>query len=219
MSLNMFKRPLHSNSLWIFTGEMLDDLANAKSAMALVMNSQIAKFMGPTWGPPGSCRPQMGPMLAPWTLLCGLVSSRNTSSDAVDQVPYYIWRTKGLWVTKGGRWWWWWWLVGCVCVWVCGGVGGWGLGGLGVCGGVWGWGWGVGVGWGGGWGRWGWGGGVGGVGGVGGGWGGGWVGWVGGGGWVGGWGVLSECSRTPWTWKTVHGHVMTVKYAHDDMKT
>ena len=26
---------------------------------------QIAKFMGPTRGPPGSCRPQMGPMLAP----------------------------------------------------------------------------------------------------------------------------------------------------------
>ena len=34
--------------------------------------SQIAKFMGPTWGPPGSCRPQMGPMLAPWTLLSGI---------------------------------------------------------------------------------------------------------------------------------------------------
>ena len=33
--------------------------------------SQIAKFMGPTWGPPGSCRPQMGPMLVPWTLLSG----------------------------------------------------------------------------------------------------------------------------------------------------
>ena len=30
--------------------------------------TQIAKFMGPTWGPPGSCRPQM---LAPWTLLSG----------------------------------------------------------------------------------------------------------------------------------------------------
>ena len=27
--------------------------------------------MGPAWGPPGSCRPQMGPMLAPWTLLSG----------------------------------------------------------------------------------------------------------------------------------------------------
>ena len=34
--------------------------------------SQIARFMGPTWGPPGSCRPQVGPMLAPWTLLFGL---------------------------------------------------------------------------------------------------------------------------------------------------
>ena len=30
--------------------------------------TQIAKFMGLTWGPPGSSRPQMGPMLAPWTL-------------------------------------------------------------------------------------------------------------------------------------------------------
>ena len=35
--------------------------------------SQIARFMGPTWDPPGSCRPQMGPMLAPWTLLSGLI--------------------------------------------------------------------------------------------------------------------------------------------------
>ena len=33
--------------------------------------AQIAKLMGPTWGPPGSWRPQMGPMLAPWTLLSG----------------------------------------------------------------------------------------------------------------------------------------------------
>ena len=28
--------------------------------------------MGPTWGPSGSCRPQMGPMLAPWTMLSGV---------------------------------------------------------------------------------------------------------------------------------------------------
>ena len=33
--------------------------------------AQIAKFMGPTWGPPGSCRPHVGPMLAPWTSLSG----------------------------------------------------------------------------------------------------------------------------------------------------
>ena len=32
---------------------------------------QIAKLMGPTWGPPVSCRPQMGPMLDPRTLLSG----------------------------------------------------------------------------------------------------------------------------------------------------
>ena len=36
--------------------------------------SQIAKFMGPTWGPLGSCRPPMGPMLAPWILLSGLTA-------------------------------------------------------------------------------------------------------------------------------------------------
>ena len=24
----------------------------------------LAKFLGPTWGPPGSCRPQMGPIMA-----------------------------------------------------------------------------------------------------------------------------------------------------------
>ena len=35
------------------------------------MPTLIAKFMGPTWGPFWSCRPQMGPMLAPWTLLSG----------------------------------------------------------------------------------------------------------------------------------------------------
>ena len=38
-----------------------------------LISSQIAEFMRPTWGPPGSCRPQMGPMLAPWTLLSGLL--------------------------------------------------------------------------------------------------------------------------------------------------
>ena len=32
--------------------------------------------MRPTWGPSGSCRPQMGPMLAPWTLLSGLISKQ-----------------------------------------------------------------------------------------------------------------------------------------------
>ena len=31
----------------------------------------IARFLGPTWGPSGADRTQVGPMLAPWTLLSG----------------------------------------------------------------------------------------------------------------------------------------------------
>ena len=33
----------------------------------------IARFVGPTWGPSGADRTQVGPMLAPWTLLSGNV--------------------------------------------------------------------------------------------------------------------------------------------------
>ena len=39
----------------------------------VVIYTLIAKFMRPTWGPPGSCRPQMCPMLTPWTLLSGYI--------------------------------------------------------------------------------------------------------------------------------------------------
>ena len=42
--------------------------------------SQIAKFMGPTWGPPGSCRTQIGPVLAPWTLLSGMYRYRHVAT-------------------------------------------------------------------------------------------------------------------------------------------
>ena len=40
---------------------------------AKFVRSQIARFMGLTCGPLESCRPQMGPMLAPWTLLSGML--------------------------------------------------------------------------------------------------------------------------------------------------
>ena len=39
------------------------------------MISLIARSMGPIWGPSGAARTQVGPMLAPWTLLSGLVHS------------------------------------------------------------------------------------------------------------------------------------------------
>ena len=39
----------------------------------LIASSLIARFMGPTWGLPGADRTQVDPLLAPWTLLSGLL--------------------------------------------------------------------------------------------------------------------------------------------------
>ena len=39
--------------------------------------SQIARFIGPTWGPSGSCWPQVGRKLAPWTLLSEVSRGHN----------------------------------------------------------------------------------------------------------------------------------------------
>ena len=47
-------------------------LPSASEAIPMT-SSLIAKFMGPTWGPSGADRTQVGPMLAPWILLTGLV--------------------------------------------------------------------------------------------------------------------------------------------------
>ena len=55
-TLTQWQASTHSTTLRRFSVKML------------FMSSQIAKFMGPSWGPPGSCRPQMGPMLAPLTV-------------------------------------------------------------------------------------------------------------------------------------------------------
>ena len=40
-------------------------------------NSKKARFMGPTWGPSGADRTQVGPMLAPWTLLSGCLPAHD----------------------------------------------------------------------------------------------------------------------------------------------
>ena len=45
------------------------EVATFEWLICLVVHSQIAKFTWTTCGPPGSCRPQVGPMWAPWTLL------------------------------------------------------------------------------------------------------------------------------------------------------
>ena len=48
------------------------------------ITTQTAKFIGPTWGPPGSYRPQIDPMLAPRTLLSGEMSSRDVYPQIVE---------------------------------------------------------------------------------------------------------------------------------------
>ena len=42
--------------------------------LLLSLQSLIARFMGPTWGPSGADRTQVGPMLAPWTLVSEVIS-------------------------------------------------------------------------------------------------------------------------------------------------
>ena len=71
--------------MWVYNARVRYDLIHQVPADMF----QIAKFMGPTWGPPGSCRPQMGPMLAPWTLLSG-VSLVQVQCQNADYVCYTI---------------------------------------------------------------------------------------------------------------------------------
>ena len=44
------------------------------------MTFLIARYMGPTWGPSGASRFQVGPMLAPWTLLSGISATSDTKA-------------------------------------------------------------------------------------------------------------------------------------------
>ena len=76
--------PLEQTSIWIlgrntkffihenaFENVVCEMVAILSRWEELFNTTQIARFMGPTWGPAGSCRPQMGPTLAPWILLSG----------------------------------------------------------------------------------------------------------------------------------------------------
>ena len=49
---------------------------NAGWCMFYSYDNLIARFMGPTWGPSRADRTQVGPMLAPWTLLSGYLFSK-----------------------------------------------------------------------------------------------------------------------------------------------
>ena len=45
--------------------------------------SQIARFMGSTWGPPWDDRTQVGPMLDPWTLLSGMITISQIADNQI----------------------------------------------------------------------------------------------------------------------------------------
>ena len=62
------------------TGQLHVHIQNKNSWIAkntlnrsVILTSLIARFMGPTWGPSGADRTQVGPMLAQWTLLSGII--------------------------------------------------------------------------------------------------------------------------------------------------
>ena len=62
----------YSNETW--GGSWMWLLKNKTSNIGNICNhSLIARFMGPTWGPSGADRTQVGPMLDPWSLLPGLL--------------------------------------------------------------------------------------------------------------------------------------------------
>ena len=83
-----------------FTGHVMTSIPGIKlihiskegpcafSSSGYTQTSQITKFIGPTWGSPGSCRPQMGPMLSPWTLLSGMsFAGWHHHRDCVEATP------------------------------------------------------------------------------------------------------------------------------------
>ena len=80
-----------SNDSWQKYVKLLNfKLNNQISTLSLnsAVMSQIAKFIGPTWGPPGSCRPQMGPILARWTLLSGVTTDHRPTYSWGIPIPY-----------------------------------------------------------------------------------------------------------------------------------
>ena len=66
----------HSSGIPLYTGpasvhwlRVRDDILLSIWCIYSSDSSLIARFMGPTWGPSGADRTQVGPMLAPWTWL------------------------------------------------------------------------------------------------------------------------------------------------------
>ena len=72
---------------WNNPAEYLGGGYKHRTKVFIENGSLIARFKGPIWGPSGADRTQVGPMLAPWTLLSGLVSKDNSLLFAVRLPP------------------------------------------------------------------------------------------------------------------------------------
>ena len=70
----------YHSGLYTRLDRLEDSLHNNTSRLA-----PDSKVHGPTWSPPGSCWPQMGPTMAPWTLLSG--------HSSTSHVPYKNFQT------------------------------------------------------------------------------------------------------------------------------
>ena len=57
---------------------------NFSPQLLAMMKPLIARFMGPTWGPSGADRTQVGPMLGPWTLLSARDVRKRTERSKLD---------------------------------------------------------------------------------------------------------------------------------------
>ena len=67
-----------------------------KTRQWAAITSLIARFVGPIWGLSGADRTQMGPMLAPWTLLSGTVMIKKYFNDDVFQ-RCNLWKRRHYW--------------------------------------------------------------------------------------------------------------------------
>ena len=68
---------VHGNCVTV----IMQSVNNSKGAL-------IARVMGPTWGPSGADRTQVGPVLAPWTLLSGGSLELHTQTQLIPGIPH-----------------------------------------------------------------------------------------------------------------------------------
>ena len=87
LSIRYLQKPFIKNCLFEKkrTNALRQNKCHLVVKFAWCKQSYRARFMGPTWGPSGAVRSQVGPMLAPWTLLSGMNRSPHL-------YHYFIWR-------------------------------------------------------------------------------------------------------------------------------